>query len=81
MPKCDFNKVALTLLKSHFGMGVLLSICCIFSENLFLRTPLDGCFDRRCLTGSSIRLCKVVQRKIYTRKEFRVHNSLSSFAA
>ena len=28
MPKCDFNKVALvcfaTLLKSHFGMGVLL---------------------------------------------------------
>ena len=25
MPKCDFNKVSLaTLLKSHFGMGVLL---------------------------------------------------------
>ena len=23
MPKCDFNKVA-TLLKSHFGMGILL---------------------------------------------------------
>ena len=33
-----------TLLKSHFGMGVLLYICCIFSEHLFLRTPLDGCF-------------------------------------
>ena len=48
MPKCDFNKVALhsfaTLLKSHFGMGVLLQICCIFSEDLFLRTPLGGCF-------------------------------------
>ena len=29
-----------TLLKSHFGMGVLLEICCIFSEHLFLRTPL-----------------------------------------
>ena len=27
------------LLKSHFGMGVLLSICCIFSEHVFLRTP------------------------------------------
>ena len=25
MPKCDFNKVAFaTLLKSHFGMGVIL---------------------------------------------------------
>ena len=24
-------------------MGVLLQICCIFSEYLFLRTPLDGC--------------------------------------
>ena len=33
-----------TLLKSHFGMAVLLQICCIFSKNLFLRTPLDGCF-------------------------------------
>ena len=31
-----------TLLKSHFGMGV--QICCIFSEHLFLRTPLEGCF-------------------------------------
>ena len=26
-----------TLLKSHFGMGVLLKVCCIFSEHLFLR--------------------------------------------
>ena len=25
-------------------MGALLSICCIFSEYLFLITPLDGCF-------------------------------------
>ena len=30
------------LLKSHFGMGVLLQICCIFSEHLFLRALLDG---------------------------------------
>ena len=32
------------LLKSHFGKGILLQICCIFSEHLILRTPLDGCF-------------------------------------
>ena len=31
-------------IKSHFAMGVLLYICCIFSEHLFLRTPLEGCF-------------------------------------
>ena len=31
-------------MKSHSGMGVLLYIYCIFSECLFLRTPLDGCF-------------------------------------
>ena len=30
-------------IKLLFGMGVLLEICCIFSEHLFLRTPLDGC--------------------------------------
>ena len=37
MPKCFFGK-------SHFGKGVFLYICYIFSEHLFLRTPLDGCF-------------------------------------
>ena len=37
MPKCN-------LLNSRFDMGVLLQICCIFSEHLFLMTPLDGCF-------------------------------------
>ena len=30
--------------KSHFGMGVLLQTCCLFSEHVFLRTPLEGCF-------------------------------------
>ena len=43
MSKCDSNKAALQL-KSHFGMGAFLWICCIFSEHLFLGTPLDGCF-------------------------------------
>ena len=33
-----------TLLKSHFGMGVVLYICWIFSEHFFIRTPLEGCF-------------------------------------
>ena len=28
----------------QFGMGVLIKICCIFSEHLFLKTPLEGCF-------------------------------------
>ena len=28
----------------HFGMSVLPQIYCIFSEHIFLRTPLDGCF-------------------------------------
>ena len=37
MPKCN-------LLNSHFDMGVLLQICRIFSEHLFLRTPLDAWF-------------------------------------
>ena len=32
-----------TLLKSHFGMGVLLYIF-IFSEHLFLRATLEDCF-------------------------------------
>ena len=40
MSKCEFNKL-------HFGMGVLLYIkfvLCIFSQQIFLRTPLHGCF-------------------------------------
>ena len=40
MSNCEFNKL-------HFGMGALLYIkftACIFSEYIFLRTPLDGCF-------------------------------------
>ena len=33
-----------TLLKSNFGMCVFLWIFCIFSEQLFLKTPLEDCF-------------------------------------
>ena len=39
--RSDFNRVTkATLLKSHFSMGVLLQICCIFSEHLLLGTPI-----------------------------------------
>ena len=40
MSKCEFNKF-------HFGMRVLLHIkfaACMFSEHIFLRTPVDGYF-------------------------------------
>ena len=39
-----------TLLKLHFVTGVLLYICCIFSEHLFLGTPLGCCF---CIVNTS----------------------------
>ena len=37
MVKCDSIKFLATLLKLHFGVGVLLYICCIFSEQIFTR--------------------------------------------
>ena len=43
-PEVFLGKGVSTLLKLHFGMDVLLYICCIFSEYLFVRTPLKGCF-------------------------------------
>ena len=30
--------------KSHFRIDVPLYICCVFSEQLFKRTPQEGCF-------------------------------------
>ena len=42
---CKFESTCkTTLMKSHFRMGALMYICCIFLEHVFLRTPLDGCF-------------------------------------
>ena len=38
------GRIKAFLLKSHFSMGVLLQICCIFSEDLLLRTHLGDCF-------------------------------------
>ena len=33
-----------TLFKSHFNMGALLQVCCLFSEQLSIGTPLVNCF-------------------------------------
>ena len=49
-----------TLLTPHFGMGDLLQICYIFSEHLFLRTTMEGCFLRNNLSQ---------QFKYYTKNE------------
>ena len=49
MSKREFNKL-------HFGMGVLLYIklaACIFSEHIFVRTHLYGCFWYRLLSTLS----------------------------
>ena len=39
-PNCDFNRMTKKL---YFVMGVLLQICCMFSQHLFTRTPKEGC--------------------------------------
>ena len=45
MPKCDSNKVAKQLYGNRTSTWVFsCKICCTFSEHLYLRTPLDGCF-------------------------------------
>ena len=48
-----------TLLKSYFSIEVLLLVCCIFSEHLFLKTPLDGCFQN-LLEGNAFFLLFIV---------------------
>ena len=42
---CKFIEITL-------DMGFLLYICCLFSEHLFLRTPLDDCF---CIFPKNLR--------------------------
>ena len=54
-----------TLLKSHFGMGVLLQICCIFSEHLFLKTPMKGYFWKKQLSRGVVRFEKLLFWKIF----------------
>ena len=49
MSRCEFNKL-------HFSMGVLYIkfAACIFSESMFVGTPLDGCFWYRLISTLSI---------------------------
>ena len=42
-PKAFYHPVH-SALKLNFGIGVLMQICCMFSEHLFLRAPLEGWF-------------------------------------
>ena len=56
-------------LQSNFGMGVLLPICGIFSEHLFLRTPLDGCFwTVKEITGKFMEKVKIKNGKAQVKK-------------
>ena len=55
----------------HFGMGVLLYIkfaACTFSEHIFLRTPLDGCFWYRLFSTLSNRIWKGVNLHVVETK-------------
>ena len=47
-----------TLLKPHFDMGIVLQICCIFSEYLFLGIPTGGCFFHSSGRVENVALCK-----------------------
>ena len=48
-----------TLLKSHLDMGVLLWICCIFSEHLFLTTPQKATCEKRCSIKKGVLLLHI----------------------
>ena len=48
MPKCDFSIVAKQLYWNHTSAWVC-KICCIFSEDIFLRTPANICWSWRRL--------------------------------
>ena len=63
MKRCSDNmqQIYRRTLMPHFGMGVLLQICCIFSEHLSLRTPLEDCFWLSFLT--------YLYKHIYTHKK------------
>ena len=47
-----YRRTPMLKCKLHFRMSVLLQICSIFSEHLFVRTPLDGCFWSFCFPNN-----------------------------
>ena len=60
-------KLLCNLLHSLFGMAVLLLICCIYSEHLFLRTPLDGCFWTFCKNSERLLEVNYFSQKFHHR--------------
>ena len=60
-----------TLSKSHFDMGALLQICCIFLEHLFARTPVDGCFWLfKNIKGTLMQIWKSTSIIVFTLKQY-----------
>ena len=45
-----------SLLNSHFGTGVPLKVCCIFSDHFFFRRPLEGCSQKSQSFSTSLRI-------------------------
>ena len=68
-----------TLLKPHFGMGVLLLVCCLFLEYLFSRTSLEGYFWTFLVMSDPCNM----QSKILPRPRFctMLLNKLLNFSA
>ena len=53
------------ILMSYFGMLVLLQICCIFSEHLFQRTPLETCFCLLEINGFTMVISQIHDVKTF----------------
>ena len=76
-----FGLKILTLLKSHFDMGVLLQVCCTFSEHFFLITPLEGCFCILVMEAYSYLVVFIYNLRYYIKisinsKIFQIYNVL-----
>ena len=61
--------------KPHFDMGILLKTCCIFSENFFIKTPMEVCFIEITLWYASSH----VKLQHIFRIRFRKNTSFFSF--
>ena len=54
-------------MKSHFDMGDLVYICCIFSKHLFLGKPLNGCF-----LSLQVSVSNIIDKSIKINKDFEI---------
>ena len=72
-------KAAIQKQQSHFGTGVLLHICCIFSKHFFLRTPLNSCFSAICRYSSKkmfLKTCNIPRKAIAWRPVIFINERL-----